>query len=130
MFRVEHAFAHKNLDCVVMHLGTHRCGYVGVPKDHPLYGKSYKEADEKYDIYAHGGLTFSESNSKYPIEKKDTWWFGYDCAHAGDTLSNCSLDYCIKECEFLANSLDEVAIKIRQQKIKSAASDAPPTIKI
>lgn len=37
-------------------------------------------------IDVHGGLTFASNGSKdYPIESsEDDWWFGFDCAHAGD----------------------------------------------
>ncbi len=28
--------------CILIH-GMHRCGYVGIPKEHPLYGKEYSE---------------------------------------------------------------------------------------
>lgn len=92
----------------------HRCGYVGISKPHPLYGKYYDEhldikkqdlrdrevgvfplimslldEDERIRIEAyfscHGGITYSNggAGSTYPIES-DLWWFGFDCAHAGD----------------------------------------------
>jgi hypothetical protein len=35
----------------------------------------------------HGSLTYSGGNGKYPVES-DLWWFGYDCAHAGDCPSD------------------------------------------
>ena len=41
----------------------------------------------KIELYfnVHGGITYANGgeNSKYPI-KSDLWWFGFDCAHAGD----------------------------------------------
>lgn len=80
---VEREFEHAGYKCVVTFgvLG-HRCGYVGIPKTHPLYGKGY---DECQDICCHGGLTYSGGGdkSKHPIES-DLWWFGFDCAHYGD----------------------------------------------
>lgn len=45
--------------------------------------------DERIQIDAyfqcHGGITYSGGGkgSRYPIES-DLWWFGFDCAHAGD----------------------------------------------
>lgn len=54
----------------------------------PLLGACLDE-DERIRIEAyfqcHGGITFADGgeNSKYPIES-DLWWFGFDCAHAGD----------------------------------------------
>lgn len=43
-FHVESEFDYKGFKCVVVfqELG-HRCGYVGVPQNHPLYGKGYRE---------------------------------------------------------------------------------------
>jgi len=102
----------------------HRCGYVGVPKDHPLFGKNYNDVGA--DV--HGGLTYSsEEIGKYPVES-DLHWFGYDCAHLGDArdlelmdddhrayyenrppldLDGVvrSLAYCTRECESLAEQL-------------------------
>ena len=54
----------------------HLCGYVGIPNNHPLWGKNYNDVD----VQVHGGLTFSEADD----DDKLTWWFGFDCAHAGD----------------------------------------------
>lgn len=44
MYKVEKDFEYKGLRCVVTFgdLG-HRCGYVGIPKTHILYGKEYDE---------------------------------------------------------------------------------------
>ena len=41
---VEREFEHAGYKCVVT-FGTmgHRCGYVGIPKNHPLYGKGYDD---------------------------------------------------------------------------------------
>lgn len=121
---VEADFIHNGLRCVVVMTNMgHRCGYVGVTKDHPLFSNSYTSLD--FDV--HGGLTYSGGgeNSKYPVES-DLWWFGYDCAHFGDgkDLNYVSeelkkhmfmfvdesetirtLDYCIEECKSLANQL-------------------------
>ena len=55
------------------------CGYVGIPKNHPLYGKHYSD-DEVENLDAHGGLTHSSTDT----DDKDTWWFGFDCSHGGD----------------------------------------------
>lgn len=91
---VEKVFKHNGLTCVVamMSLG-HRCGYVGVPKGHSLYGKDYTDIYEKIDC--HGGLTYSsdfkfydeEGFTTYPTkEKNNLWWFGWDYAHYGDGI--------------------------------------------
>lgn len=42
--KVETDFIHNNLRCVVLALDAgHRCGYVEVPKDHPLFGVEYSQ---------------------------------------------------------------------------------------
>lgn len=39
---VEREFEHAGYKCVVIFGNVgHRCGYVGIPKNHPLYGKDY-----------------------------------------------------------------------------------------
>lgn len=87
---VEREFEHAGYKCVVTFgdMG-HRCGYVGIPKEHPLYGKNYsdyldikkediegrevsgiiplfcacldKDERVKIDVYfqCHGGITYS-----------------------------------------------------------------------
>lgn len=138
----------------------YRCGYVGLPKGHPLYGMEYSEpspaltvpSDDEpvgkrgaitllcatpehmtspemvFDV--HGSLTFSGNGcGQYPVPS-DLWWFGYDCGHAGDGRSLAylqemrerypdgpimwiddgefrSLEYCIEECESLAQQIAE-----------------------
>jgi hypothetical protein len=49
------------------------CGYVYLPREHPLAGKSYDDID----FSVHGGLTFA-------AEELDQWCIGFDCAHGGD----------------------------------------------
>lgn len=81
---IEKEFEHKGLKCVVLLLAIgHRCGYVGVPKEHPLY--NVDEMNCLSDFSCHGGLTYSGGgeNSSYPISS-DLWWFGFDCAHCAD----------------------------------------------
>jgi hypothetical protein len=75
----------------------HFCGYVGLPKSHPLYGVSY---DELYDTdgYCHGPpeeITYSNGEAHLrnvsPSEEGEileVWYFGFDKAHIGD-LSPC-----------------------------------------
>lgn len=41
---VEQEFEHVGYKCVVtFNVMGHRCGYVGIPKSHPLYGKEYSD---------------------------------------------------------------------------------------
>lgn len=54
-------------------------GYVGVPKNHPDYGKEYDDVE----VEVHGGLTFcvegKDGDDLFPFV--DVWWFGFDTAH-------------------------------------------------
>lgn len=89
---VEKVFEYKGLTCVVamMSLG-HRCGYVGVPKEHKYYGANYVDVNH---IDCHGGLTYSSphENCNYPVkEHSDLWWFGWDYAHYGDGYDMASI---------------------------------------
>lgn len=70
------------LECAVLRMESsgHLCGYVKVPKGHPLYRKHYSQAVRKAAFFVHGSLTFSGTlRSDLP-----GWWFGFDCAHSGD----------------------------------------------
>lgn len=91
------------------------CGYVGVPKEHPLFevpygsdtpylpkfgedemvgqrgvislicsGDRLQSPELVFDV--HGSLTFSNKWDKGDIPElvDGLWYFGYDCAHAGD----------------------------------------------
>lgn len=84
-FVVEREFEHCGLKCVVVlqDLG-HRCGYVGVGKNHPLHGQ-FHDVEEIENLNVHGGITYaSDGRGQYPIESDEMWWFGFDCAHWGD----------------------------------------------
>ena len=92
----------------------HLCGYVGIPKSHPLYGRGYDDIEE---IAVHGGLTFA-SESLYPFgDLKDLWWLGFDCAHSGDIVPGIShvcqdetyknMDYVLEETRSLLRQLKE-----------------------
>ena len=99
-----------DLDCLIVRgpMGA-LCGYVGVPPEHPWHGKGYNEClvdgcteewcyehSPEAAVRVHGGLTFadacreSDDPSKgichvpLPGRSHDVWWFGFDCAHAGD----------------------------------------------
>lgn len=62
----------------VVSLGSHPCGYVSVPKNHPLYQKL--DDLESY-IDCHGGITFDGSIEKFGMTE---YYIGWDYAHAGD----------------------------------------------
>lgn len=62
----------------------HRCGYVAITPDHPLYGKDEVGCG---DLDVHGGITFhqEEHGAKSILSHhcKDEW-LGFDAAHCTD----------------------------------------------
>jgi hypothetical protein len=85
------AFQASGLDCLLLrsHIGTW-CGYVGVPPEHPLYGKDYDDVHEEVDIRVHGGLTYS-AGLPYAAKgslntARQRWWLGFDTAHSWDLV--------------------------------------------
>lgn len=104
---------------IIMHtISKHYCGYVGVPKDHPMHGKDYY----MMDIYVHGGLTFSDE-AYWDDANEELWFFGFDCSHSGDICKWMvdsgfdlsregavwrDLDFVKAECEKLAKQLSEM----------------------
>ncbi len=80
---IAHGFA-----CFALRHNTlgHWCGYVGVPRDHPAYGKDYDDVDVTF----HGGLTYANLCRDFichvpaPGMPDDVWWLGGDFAHSGD----------------------------------------------
>lgn len=80
---------HKGVPCLMRRgpLSGAWCGYAAVEPGHPWHGKA--DADEP-DVRVHGGVTFAgrchEDICRVPEpgESDDVWWFGFDCAHAGD----------------------------------------------
>ena len=59
-----------------------RCGYVGVPDNHPIRSKDYD-----LDFEVHGGLTYSGYLDQYKNNLFNGLWFlGFDCGHAEDSL--------------------------------------------
>jgi hypothetical protein len=103
-FKVEKDFIVDGYRCVVIggSMG-HRCGYVGLPKEHSLYGKHYNDID---NLDVHGGLTYSGggTNSKYPVES-NLWWLGFDCGHWLDG----------KDFDLIAELADERTLKVMQE---------------
>lgn len=127
----------------------HLCGYVQIPEAHPLHGVDYGAevpeavkgieaavmqgpigkrgmievpcmsrrgalAGDLFDV--HGSITFSGEMSG-----KQGFWYGFDCAHAGDLSPNYvnqgfwggnvyrDIDYVKAECTSLAEQLSQVS---------------------
>lgn len=78
---VESNFTYKGYQCsVIFQTLCHRCGYVGVPKGHSLYGLDYDE----FQIDCHGGLTYANPTLYGHEDETDIFWIGFDCAHCND----------------------------------------------
>ena len=73
------------------------CGYIGVPPEHPWYGKHY---DDLPNVGVHGGLTYSNNNVNHQLPD-GYWWIGFDTAHYGDNIQNCDEQYCLHQIELL-----------------------------
>lgn len=81
------SFKHCGLDCLLSRNSTlgFWCGYVAIPREHPLHGRYY--TDNHIEI--HGGLTYGEKSNglvchPHETEEDDIWWLGFDCVHVGD----------------------------------------------
>ena len=87
-------------------------GYVLIPHNHPFYGVNYDELA----LDAHGGLTYGEKFketrflewvecreidgdiTRENFEKFQNYWMiGFDTAHSGDNLDDCSKVYVMNE---------------------------------
>jgi hypothetical protein len=128
--------------------GTWYCGYVGIPKTHPLYGKSYHDemppgfsmsedtpigkrgvvslfCGVNFDapslenyFNVHGSLTFDGPGVGCVKDSEDLWWLGFDCNHAYDTPVRNNDVYTARECEYLAKQLACVDAESRTWKFK------------
>lgn len=61
------------------------CGYVGVPRSSPAFGRHY----DALDVSVHGGLTFSGKGHAGHLTipgRAARWILGFDCGHAFDYL--------------------------------------------
>lgn len=107
-------WVHNGLRCVIRrnHSGA-LCGYVGVDKQNRFYETDYNDVD--FDV--HGGVTFSDFSTRMGAEESDgdLFWFGFDCAHAGDVVPSLKhhfdvdvyrdIDYVKQQTERLADQL-------------------------
>lgn len=100
------------------------CGYVGVMKEHPLYGKDKQDID--CHIKCHGGVNYTgegeekDNHDHFWFKTHDPiWWFGFDCGHPGDIIPRHiigndkshkyrDIPYVKKEVESLARQLKEI----------------------
>jgi hypothetical protein len=92
---IEREWTHAGLTCAVVMHGApgHRCGYVRVSREHPLFRRHHAELV----IDVHGGLSFSGETLGLPgfdvkPSSEGGWWFGFHCAHPADAMIDPNLD--------------------------------------
>jgi hypothetical protein len=98
------------------------CGYVGVPVNHPVYGKDYGD-NETETLDVHGGITYASKcagaicHIPAPGMPDEVWWLGFDTAHYMDlsptdnfheTATYKDIGYIIAECVRFAKQLREM----------------------
>ena len=79
--------------CIIVRNQMHAfCGYVGIPKNHALAGKSYSEIEDA-GIDVHGGVTYSGEGGvrisidpSFGFDPDSIYWVGFDCLHAFDLV--------------------------------------------
>lgn len=77
---------------------SHWCGYVSIPKGHPMYGQPSTSA--LFDsLKVHGGITFAE------FVEDGQYMVGFDCAHAADDFDPKSWQYARMEAGKLCQQL-------------------------
>lgn len=84
-----HNDIYKGYHYYILNLGTHPTAYVELPKESKLFGKGYNDIyDSGIDIEVHGGLTYSSSELRTGVRTHmtDSWFIGWDYAHAGDYM--------------------------------------------
>ena len=126
---------HDGLPCLALRneRSGNWCGYVGVPPEHPLHGKSYSELN----VDVHGGLTYANACSGHichvpePGEPDHVWWFGFDCHHARDLAPGVPLkfrfdfgDSVYRTLEYVTNETNCLASQLKD--LGNGGSDDPP----
>lgn len=123
IIELENTYKDYQYLCVGTSMG-HRCGYVVLHEQHPLYRVDYN------DIYidCHGGLTYS---GDAVAGKKDGWYIGFDCAHSYDKqdidLINLNTDEDIKRrtleymevCEQFSNDREVRTVEFVENECKN-----------
>jgi hypothetical protein len=116
-------FIHAGFSCFIMRntLGNW-CGYVGVPKEHPHYEKSYNDVD----VDVHGGLTYADKCMGHichipaPGMPDDVWWLGFDTAHSGDSgpskmMNRFDFGGTYKNMAYVTNETKKLAEQLKEQ---------------
>jgi len=75
---------YKDFNYYIMSMGTHPTAYIEIPKNNKFYKMDYNKIYDICDVDVHGGLTYS--NSYLRDIKDNSWFIGWDYAHAGDYM--------------------------------------------
>jgi len=69
----------QGFPCLILKMeeSKHLCGYVGVDKGHPLYGKRW---DELSHLSCHDGVTHADLMD----DRGELWWIGFACNRCSD----------------------------------------------
>lgn len=77
------------------------------------YACGSREVSLSVLIDVHGSITYSNGKDGYPVPSdRKGWWFGFDCAHAGDNIMVQTAEYAEQECESLARQLLDIGKKL------------------
>ena len=92
------------------------CGYIGIPKGHPLYGVTH----DNIDVDVHGALTFSSHSKKCGFldeadRDADLWIVGFDTAHYNDSQANWPKEAVEAETRRLAELKNIIGIEKRKK---------------
>lgn len=80
----EARFKHKGYECRVLFMNMgHRCGYIKIPKGHPLCVDDYNYINNF--VKCHGELTYA-AHYLNGEECSDGVWVGFDCCHSDDVI--------------------------------------------
>lgn len=119
------------------------CGYVGVPRSHPLYGKRYMDGSAVADLDVHGGITFAAKCAPgdeptaichvvEPGEDDDVWWLGFDCAHAFDQMPKMAADGLhlvtrgeYRDLAYVKQEIHKLAAQLARMSVDAPSVDAP-----
>jgi hypothetical protein len=96
----------------------HLCGYVEIPKGHPYYRRNSGENGDwitasesktqrsqvKFPyINVHGGVTYSGK-----MDDEETFCWGFDCGHYGDTMDKCDHRFVEQEILRMAKQIRQI----------------------
>ena len=83
---------HSGYEFFIAWYSSHPNAYIRIPKDHPYYGKDYREIDDKELV--HCGFTFSGEDVGRRYGMPEGWYLGWDYGHCMDYINfpDCKLD--------------------------------------